>query len=411
MADQKISQLNSLTKATSATNDVLPIVDTSASETKKITYQELLQPQDNVFRIAGSADNTKLVAFEVDGLTTGTTRTITIPDASTTLVGTDATQTLTNKTLTSPQINFGSDATGDTYFRNGSGVTARLAIGSEGQVYTVRSGVPVWEANAAASDASTTVKGVSELATLAETLARTTTGGTGAKLVVTPDNLTTVQTYDYAASSGGTDAYAITVTPAPTAYTTGQVFTFKADVANTGAATLNVNSLGAKTIKKNVSSDLATGDILANQIVTVIYDGTNFQMQSRISQPVVYANGVTTHNAANTGAETIAHGLGVIPKKVMIHATKATSSATLGSVSRGVYNGTTTSTIYFTTGETGTPDNWINGTSSSDIVYLDLKSSQTNTATISVDATNITLTWSKTSTPTGTVQIMWEAEA
>lgn len=37
---------------------------------------------DNVFRIKGSSDATKLVAFEVDGLTTGTTRTVTIPDAS-----------------------------------------------------------------------------------------------------------------------------------------------------------------------------------------------------------------------------------------------------------------------------------------------------------------------------------------
>jgi len=35
---------------------------------------------------------------------TNTNRTVTIPDATTTLVGTDATQTLTNKTLTSPVI-------------------------------------------------------------------------------------------------------------------------------------------------------------------------------------------------------------------------------------------------------------------------------------------------------------------
>lgn len=41
----------------------------------------------------------------------GTNRTITLPDATTTLVGTDATQTLTNKTLTSPTIS-GSTGTG-----------------------------------------------------------------------------------------------------------------------------------------------------------------------------------------------------------------------------------------------------------------------------------------------------------
>ena len=40
---------------------------------------------DNVFRVYGSSDATKLVALEVDGLTTGTTRTVTIPDKNGTL--------------------------------------------------------------------------------------------------------------------------------------------------------------------------------------------------------------------------------------------------------------------------------------------------------------------------------------
>lgn len=88
--------------------------------------------------------------------------------------------------------------------------------------------------------------------------------------------------YIYAADSGGSDAYAITLAPAITAYTVGMAIQFKANTANTGAATLNVNGLGAKTIKKNVSSDLSTGDILAGQMVKVLYDGTNFQLVSTI---------------------------------------------------------------------------------------------------------------------------------
>lgn len=185
MADSKISQLSTLTKATVATNDSLPIVDTSATATKQITYQELVQPQDDQFAIADNADNTKKVAFQVSGVTTGTTRTLTVPDANTTIVGTDATQTLTNKTLTSPQINMSSNATGDMYYRDGSGVFQRLVIGSASQILQVSSGgIPEWIANPSASAASATVSGIVELATTAET-----TTGTDATRAVTPQGL------------------------------------------------------------------------------------------------------------------------------------------------------------------------------------------------------------------------------
>lgn len=82
----------------------------------------------------------------------------------------------------------------------------------------------------------------------------------------------------YAADAGSTDAYAVTMSPTPTVYAPGMLVHFKANTANTGAASLNVNSLGAKTIKKNASADLTTGDISAGQIVAVVYDGTNFQL-------------------------------------------------------------------------------------------------------------------------------------
>lgn len=86
--------------------------------------------------------------------------------------------------------------------------------------------------------------------------------------------------YTYAPDTAVSDAYAIALTPALTAYAAGQTFRFLVTTANTGAASLNVNALGAKTIKKNHDQDLATGDVEAGSIVTVTYDGTNFQMQS-----------------------------------------------------------------------------------------------------------------------------------
>lgn len=92
----------------------------------------------------------------------------------------------------------------------------------------------------------------------------------------------------YAEDSGSTDAYAVTLSPAPSAYTAGMVVNFKANTVNTGACTINVNSLGVKDIKKNTDVDLVDGDIKAGQRVSLIYDGTNFQMLS----PVANSGGI-----------------------------------------------------------------------------------------------------------------------
>lgn len=53
---------------------------------------------DNVLTVADNSDATKKFQFQASGITTATTRTYTVPDADTTLVGTDTTQALTNKT-------------------------------------------------------------------------------------------------------------------------------------------------------------------------------------------------------------------------------------------------------------------------------------------------------------------------
>ena len=90
----------------------------------------------------------------------------------------------------------------------------------------------------------------------------------------------------YAADGGATDDYVISLNPALTSYTTGLVINFKANTANTTAGakpTLNINGLGAKQILKNHDASLVTNDIEAGQIVTVVYDGTYFQMQSQIA--------------------------------------------------------------------------------------------------------------------------------
>lgn len=85
----------------------------------------------------------------------------------------------------------------------------------------------------------------------------------------------------YAAANGGADDYVVTLSPVPSEYAAGMRIVFKADVANTGAATLNANGLGAVAIKKHKDRDLESGDIAADQVVDVVYDGATFQMQSQ----------------------------------------------------------------------------------------------------------------------------------
>lgn len=304
-------------------------------------------------------------------------------------VGKTATQTVSNKTFTSSTYN------GVTLTTGGSATDVLNAQGN----YIA----------GAVTESSTTVKGVVELATYAETIARTTTGGTGAKLVPTPDTLTTVLTYDYQADSVGTDAYAITCTPAPTAYTTGMRFTFKAGTANTGSATLNVNSLGAKTLKKRYDQDLATGDILANQIVEVVYDGTNMQMVSSQQPAPSFAHGQATRTTGDgTGTQNIAHGLGVTPRFIRITATQYNAvSATAYSTSIGTATSTSDeSCTYVSSQPSGVGPV---GQSSGNIVYMASSTTNGGIASLSgLDSTNITLNWSSIN---ATANLQWEAFA
>ena len=77
-------------------------------------------------------------------------------------------------------------------------------------------------------------------------------------------------------SVAGTDTYTATVTPAITAYATGLRVTGKFTNANTATApTLNLNSVGAKTIFKGVGATaMVAEDIAASGVYQFIYDAT-----------------------------------------------------------------------------------------------------------------------------------------
>jgi hypothetical protein len=93
----------------------------------------------------------------------------------------------------------------------------------------------------------------------------------------------------------GTDTYVATASPTLTAYAAGNTFSLVVPNTNTGASTINIDGLGAKAITRTGSTALVAGDMIATEVVIVVYDGTRFQL--------INANSFTNLNVS--GNETI----------------------------------------------------------------------------------------------------------
>lgn len=118
------------------------------------------------------------------------------------------------------------------------------------------------------------------------------------------------------ASTGSANAYVFAAAQTLGAYYDGLLIGFDANFANTGAATINVDGLGAKTIKKHNDQDLASGDIESGQKVLLVYDGTNFQLLS----PLATAPAAATQAEQETGT---AVDIFVTPGRQQFHASAA----------------------------------------------------------------------------------------
>lgn len=76
-------------------------------------------------------------------------------------------------------------------------------------------------------------------------------------------------------STGSSNAYVMSLTPAITAYAAGMRISFVANHTNSGAATLNINSVGATAIKKGDGTvALAANDIVSGSLIEVVYETT-----------------------------------------------------------------------------------------------------------------------------------------
>lgn len=105
------------------------------------------------------------------------------------------------------------------------------------------------------------------------------------------------------ASVAGTNTITGSMTPDLTSYSTGMMVIFTPANNCTGATTINIDSLGAKSIVKGDGTALESGDLQASTVHFLIYDGTNFVLINPMSFNLV--NGTLSGTFSVTGALTL----------------------------------------------------------------------------------------------------------
>lgn len=152
------------------------------------------------------------------------------------------------------------------------------------------SGATDYDPNAFLADVLAAVAAAGSSATASAASAATSAGsataaaGSAAAAATSAASIQPFDTNQYATSSG-TNTYTAALTPAVTSYVTGMHVAIKIGVTNTGSSTISLNGLGAKSIVKNGAS-LAGGEMVAGQVVMLVYDGTIFNLISPSQAPI-----------------------------------------------------------------------------------------------------------------------------
>ena len=176
-------------------------------------------------------------------------------DIGTDVVTLTGSQTLTNKTLTSPLINFGSDANGDIIIRS-SGTYGRLGVGATGNVLSVVAGLPAWTNSETALSVITGI----DAKTVGTTNLYTVPSGKTAiitRAIVVPTAATSITQGPVAGigvAAGEDDVFASTQLTGLTGTT--KIYAYSAIGTYTAAAATNIIKLGIDTAASGTSMTL-----------------------------------------------------------------------------------------------------------------------------------------------------------
>lgn len=104
VSDSNSSRKTTVNSMLNITSQPMGLTDAQSPTNKTFDNTNTFTIRDDRLTLQDNSDTTKQAVFQLSGITTGTTRTYTLPDASSTLVDLGTAQTLTNKTLTNPTL-------------------------------------------------------------------------------------------------------------------------------------------------------------------------------------------------------------------------------------------------------------------------------------------------------------------
>jgi hypothetical protein len=124
----------------------------------------------------------------------------------------------------------------------------------------------------------------------------------------------------------GTNTLTGLATPALGGYAAGAQFSFIAQNNNTAAVTIDIDTLGVKSITKFGTTALAAGDIIAGALMLIEYDGTRFQLLNVTNNIFKYIVEPTTISAT---AATGTINYDVATQSIVYYTTNATANWTM----------------------------------------------------------------------------------